>query len=116
MQRSIGLFTVAQTNASLVSSGNLVAPVGMVATATGPGAVHLTWSPSPSLFAAAYEIYRIGDGEPDYTLIATQVGRNNTTYDNGGLMPITAYTYYVVAIHESWSSTPSPTDTVITLP
>lgn len=114
VQRSMGLFTSTRANASVVSSSALLAPIGLVATATGPTTISLTWSPSPSAIASGYEVYRISDGEPDYTLITTQVGRNTTTYGDVGLMPVMGYTYYIKTIYEGWSSTPSPTSTAIT--
>ena len=114
VQRSIGLFTSTRANASVVSSSNLEAPVGMIATATGPTTVSLTWSQSSSTFATGYEVYRIADGEPDYTLIATQMGRATTHYDDTGLLPVSTYTYYVKSLYENWTSAPSPTSTAIT--
>lgn len=86
----------------------------MIVTATGPTTISLTWSQSSSTFATGYEVYRIADGEPDYTLIATQMGRATTRYDDTGLLPVSTYTYYVKSLYENWTSAPSPTSTAIT--
>ncbi|MEI6137312.1 MAG: fibronectin type III domain-containing protein [Chloroflexota bacterium] len=86
----------------------------MIATATGPTTISLTWSQSSSTFATGYEVYRIADGEPDCTLIATQMGRATTHYDDTGLLPVSTYTYYVKSLYENWTSAPSPTSTAIT--
>lgn len=114
LQRSIGLFTATRVNASVVSSSNLEAPAALNANATGPGSVALNWSQSTSAYASGYEVYRLADGEDDYSLIATQLGLANTSYTDNGLMPSTGYTYYVVSLYENWTSGHSPPAIAIT--
>ncbi len=114
VQRSIGLLTSAHANVSVLSSSNLEAPIGLNATATGPGSISLVWSQSMSTFATGYEVYRITGDEPEYTLITTQIGLASTSYDDGGLTPVTGYTYYIVTIYENWTSAPSPPTIAIT--
>lgn len=116
IERSIGMFTDTTANASVVSSGNLQPPVTLPANATVPGTIQLNWPASPSAFATGYAIYRIADGEPDYSLITTQVGHGTSSYIDGGLAPTTLYTYRVEAICGDWTSAPSPVAFAITNP
>ena len=114
VQRSIGLFTATQANASTVSSGSAIAPALLLANLTGPGQITLNWAQSASACTTGYNIYRITDGEPDYSVIAFLGGRASTMYVDNGLGPLTAHTYYIETLCGDWSSAPSPTDTVIT--
>ena len=116
VQHSLGLFTSTEANASVVSSGTLAAPVALIATATGPGAIQLNWGASPSTFATGYSVYRISGVEPDYTLIAFVPGRATTVYTDTGLMPATVFSYYLVALCGDWTSPPSPAAWAMTIP
>lgn len=97
----------------MVSSGNLLAPVAVLANVTAPGTITLNWSASSSAFATGYNIYRLTDAEPSYTLIATRSGIGTTSLIDAGLPPLTVHTYYVEAICEDWTSAPSPTSTAV---
>lgn len=114
IQRSIGLFTATQSNVSTVSSASVLAPVALVATLTGPGQITLNWAQSASACTTGYNVYRIADPDVTYTLIWFQGGGASTMYVDGGLAPLTVYTYYVEAVCSDWASPPSPTDTEIT--
>ena len=114
IERSIGRFTATQSNVSTVSSANVLAPVALVATLTGPGQITLNWAQSASACTTGYNVYRIADPDVTYTLVWFQGGRASTMYVDGGLAPLTVYTYYVEAVCGDWTSPPSPTDTEIT--
>jgi len=114
IERSIGLFTATQSNVSTVSSANVLAPVALIATLTGPGQITLNWAQSASVCTTGYHIYRITDGEPDYSIVAFLGGRASTMYVDNGLGPLTTHTYYIETLCGDWTSPPSPTDTAIT--
>ena len=108
VERSIGLFTQANTNAGVISSGNLDAPAALIANVTGPMSIKIDWGASASAFATGYTIYRLNPGDTDYTLITTVLGHGTTTYTDNGLAPASIYFYRVEAISSDWNSTPSP--------
>ena len=114
IQRSIGLFTATHSNVSTVSSARVLAPVALIATVTAPGQIKLNWAQSASACTTGYNIYCIADPDVTYTLIWFQGGGASTMFVDGGLAPLTVYTYYGEAVCSDWTSPPSPTDTEIT--
>lgn len=70
------------------------APQNLVATATGPYSIALTWKAVDG--ATRYKIYR------DSNLIASYV--NNPSYSSEGLTQATTYCYTVVAVNENGES------------
>ena len=73
------------------------APQNLVATATGPYSIALTWKAVDG--ATRYKIYR------DSNLIASYV--NNPSYSSEGLTQSTTYCYTVVAVNENGESAES---------
>jgi len=104
VERSMGLFTTTHANASTVSSGELLPPAALLANATAPGTISLSWSVSPSAITTGYAVYRIGELDADYSLVAVRDGIGTTTYVDAGLPPTAAFTYYIVALREDWTS------------
>ena len=50
----------------MVTTGELLPPIALLANPTAPGTITLNWSPSPSAITTGYGIYRITNGEADY--------------------------------------------------
>ena len=80
------------------------APQNLVATATGPYSIALTWKAVDG--AIRYKIYR------DSNLIASYV--NNPSYSSEGLTQSTTYCYTVVAVNENGESAHSNEDCATT--
>lgn len=79
---------------------------GIVAAASGPGSVMLTWSPNSESDLAGYVVYRVGPDGLSIRLNAVPIG--DTTYTDQGLVPGQTYRYIVEAVDTSGNlSTPS---------
>jgi chitodextrinase len=79
------------TATTLADTSAPTAPSGLLATATGPNVINLTWTPSTdNVRVAGYRVFRDGGSAP----IATVVG---TSFPDIGLAPVTTHTYTVAA-------------------
>jgi len=91
-------------------------PVNVVATATSPTKITLTWQeqiPQNGLLIANYQVYR--GTTPGYlTKVATVT---STTYNNSNLTPSTRYYFEVIAVDKSYDdSIPSDQISGMTMP
>jgi hypothetical protein len=86
-------------------------PTGLFAhSRSGPGAVQLLWSPSPSTDVLGYRVYRI-DEVDHWSLASADVVRSATLFRDDGLMAFTDYAYVVVAVDSSGNES-APTSRV----
>ena len=85
----------------------LIAPEDVVATATPPTSVHISWTAAPG--AASYRVYRNDGGA--YTLVGSPAG---TSFDDTTAAADTAYLYLVRSFAGS-ESTDSNTDMATTV-
>ena len=81
-------------------------PTNVSATATSGSAVTVTWTASTGGAGITYQVFRDGDPKGSPT--------SNTTFNDTGLTPGTAYSYTVAAINTSGASAQSVADTVTT--
>jgi hypothetical protein len=88
------------------------APTGLVATATAPDRVQLSWSAPPETDVAGYTIYRDG------AEVGTVSGAANTTFEDGTVSPETTYSYAVDAFDGATPPNHSPRSSpaVVTTP
>jgi hypothetical protein len=102
-----GLFSGGTANTGLLGATVVQPPTGAVAVATGEDSIDLTWVVSGTAEVTRYEIYRSDDGGP-FVHVAG-VAHPGTAFPDGGLVPDTTYTYYLVAVADGWgwSSVPS---------
>lgn len=65
----------------------------------------VTWSATPSTFAAGYEVHRATASAGPYSLVGTVGGRAVTTFTDPNLPFTTTYWYVVRAVRGGWTST-----------
>ncbi len=89
-----------------ISSGSLVAATGLSATPSCllvVPQVTLSWTPTTSLQATGYQVFRKTDGG-SYGQIATVSGRTASGYLDTTVSIATTYTYYVRAYVGAWTA------------
>ena len=62
------------------------------------GKILLSWGRSSEVATNTYRIYRAAEGEEQYTLIKTIVGRDTVSYEDTTVQKGVAYTYYVTGV------------------
>lgn len=109
------------TQSMSVSTATLAAPTSLASSngacvpMTGPVAVNLSWTATPSTFADGYEILRRDSSTGAYTSIGTVAGQTTTIYTDATVAFSTTYRYVVLATKLSWRSANS-NESVITTP
>jgi len=103
-----------------VTAGVLQPPSGLAA-AQGHCAnnrsieVVLSWTPSPSGFAAGYAIWRSGGLSSSYVMVGTAGGGSATGFTDTTVSFSTTYTYEVRALRAGWTSAPAGPVAITTL-
>ncbi len=64
------------------------------------GKILLSWGRSSEVMTDRYRIYRMAEGEEEYSLLHTIVGRDTVTYEDCAVEKDVAYTYYVTGVGE----------------
>jgi len=91
-----------------------VAPSNLFVSNISTNAVILTWKDN-SINESGFQIERSLTSGNGFVL-ASSLGPNSTTYNNGGLMPKTKYFYRIRTFNEDGTSVYSPEISVLTLP
>lgn len=89
----------------------LAAPTGLIASATGPTTVQLTWDGSTSAKLAGYRVYR--DGKPIATV---DPGTGTVTFGDTGLAAATRYQYHVTAVDDLGNESEASATVSVTTP
>ena len=102
---TLARFTDAVTSTGSVGTDTLQPPTSL--SATGGGAITLTWGQTPDSYAAGYHLYRATSSGGTYSLVATVTPRSaTTTVDDPGSG---TFWYRLRAYYQSWESVDSNT-------
>lgn len=102
------IYAMTQTGAQMLLP---VQPAGLIATATGPNSVQLSWH-GPETEGVTYQVY-MARGDSSFVW---QRNSLTTQVEITGLMPVTEYRFYVSMTYNGQSSEPSETVNVTTPP
>ena len=73
-------------------------PIVNVSAISDYGKILLSWGRSSEVATNTYRIYRAAEGEAQYTLIKTIVGRDTVSFEDVTVKKGVAYTYYVTGV------------------
>jgi len=92
---------------TLAAPSGLSAVAGCVAIVLIPR-VTLTWTPSPSVFAAGYDILRSTVSGGPYSVVGTASGGATTTFTDSATLGLNVTYFYVIrARRTNWLSAPT---------
>lgn len=79
---------------------------GLALASAGSGRIQIEWSRPNVADLLGYRVYRRAEGEVDFTLATPDVLLGSATYFDGGLAPLTTFTYAVSAVDASGNEGP----------
>lgn len=104
---SMGAFSSTTDSGSIsLGADTLLPPTNLQVDDMSVSAYSLSWDPTPSTYAAGYEVYRSATQGSGFTLLTTLPGRLTLSYDDTS--PLAGASYYrLEAYYENWTSVPS---------
>jgi len=107
--RAVYPFGVSEPRTAQAGVYDIQPPTNLVATASGPLTVSLSWEAPASIDGLThYKLYRKVGEEGEFSPLPANI--NPLSYTDSGLVDMTTYYYHVTAVFSNGESTPSDTD------